>query len=129
MKNKLDELKDSGWITATITSNFKLYDSESVCRYRKIGKVVNIQAEVSPASASNTLNSANYMTLFMLPEEYRPSTNIMTVCQGSGTNIFLTNVTYDGLVTLGRYRNSSSYATNPPSTTAWLPINITYFVD
>lgn len=129
LKNKFDEQKDSGWITATLTSNFKLYKSDGVCRYRKIGKLVNIQANLSPASDDNTLNGGDYMILFTLPEEYRPSHGVESLCQGSYTNIFLTRIYTNGKVALGRYRDSASYSNTPPPNTAWLPINITYFVD
>lgn len=120
---------DTGWVNATLTSDFKLYNSSSYCRYRKIGKQVNIQFTLSPASASNVLNSATETTAFTLPEAFRPSQNLNALCQGSGTNIFTVGVNTSGNVNIYRYRNSSSYSSTAPGTSTWLPFNITYFVD
>ncbi len=121
--------KDTGWINAELKSDFKLYNSSSYCRYRRIGKTVNIQFVLSPTNSSNVLNSATETTAFVLPEELRPIQNITTLCQGSGTNMFVVIVNTSGNVNIARYRNSSSYASTPPATSAWLPANITYFVD
>lgn len=120
---------DTGWINATLTSDFKLYDSSGYCRYRKIGKEVNIQFQLSPNKTSNNLNSATDTVVFTLPEEYRPTYNLIQLCQGSGTNIFITSITPNGKVAISRYRNSSSYSSSAPGTSTWLPCNITYFVD
>lgn len=120
---------DTGWIDAELESDFQLYNSASYCRYRRIGKTVNIQFVLSPTSADNILNSATETIAFVLPEEYRPSQNIATLCQGSGVNVFVTGVNKNGNVYISRYRNSSSYSTTPPGTTTWLPANITYFID
>lgn len=117
------------WVDAEITEHFKLYNDSSYCRYAKIGNMVNVQFVLSPASANNVLNSATETTAFKLPEEYRPSQNLNVLCQGSGTNIFNVGVNVSGNVNIYRYRNSSSYSSSPPSTTAWLPCNIVYFVD
>lgn len=122
-------VKDTGWIDAELTDDFELYNSSSYCRYAKIGNMVNIQFSLKPTSSSNTLNSASLTTAFTLPEEYIPSQSITVLCQGSGTNVFIVDVTTEGKVNLARYRNSASYSSSPPSTTAWLPCNITYFVD
>ena len=121
--------KDTGWINAELESDFKLYNSSSYCRYRRIGKTVNIQFVLSPTSSSNVLNSATETTAFVLPEELRPIQNITTLCQGSGTNMFAVIVNTSGNVNIARYRNSSSYASTPPGTSTWLPANITYFID
>lgn len=121
--------KDTGWINAELESDFKLYNSSSYCRYRRIGKTVNIQFVLSPTSSSNVLNSATETTAFYIPEEFRPSQNLNILCQGSGTNIFNVGVNTSGTVNIYRYRNSSSYSSTPPGTSTWLPANITYFID
>lgn len=117
------------WINAELTDDFKLYNASSYCRYAKTGNIVNIQFVLSPAKADNVLNSATETTAFNIPEEYRPSQNINVLCQGSGTNIFNVGVNVSGNVNIYRYRNSASYSSTPPSTTAWLPCNIVYFID
>jgi hypothetical protein len=117
------------WINAELTEHFKLYNDSSYCRYSKVGNMVNIQFVLSPAKSDNVLNSATETTAFTLPEEYRPSQNLNVLCQGSTTYVFNVGVNASGNVNIYRYRNSSSYSSNPPLTTAWLPCNITYFVD
>lgn len=117
------------WVKATLTEDFNLYNANSYCRYSKVGNMVNIQFVLSPASADNVLNSATETTAFVLPEEYRPSQNLNVLCQGSGTNIFNVGVNVSGNVNIYRYRDSASYSSTPPSTSTWLPCNITYFVD
>lgn len=129
LDNISKKIEDTDWIDAELESDFRLYNSSSYCRYRKIGKVVNIQFVLSPSSNDNVLNSATETTAFVLPEEFRPSQNLNFISQGSGTNIFTVGVNTSGNVNIYRYRNSSSYSSTPPNTSAWLPANITYFVD
>lgn len=114
---------DSGWINATLTSDFTLYNSNSVVQYRKIGKVVSIQGTVKPtaeiAANANT-------TIFTLPEEYRPSYEQNIVCQGSGVNKWLLTIRPSGTALCERYGTDSRI---PIPTTAWLPFNATFMVD
>ena len=122
-------VEDTGWVDATLTEDFKLYNDTSKCHYRKVGNQVSIQFVLSPAKADNVLNSATETTAFNLPEKFRPPISLNTVCQGSGTNIFLVGVNTSGNVNIYRYRNSSTYSSTPPSTTAWLPFHIVYYTD
>ena len=119
--------KDSGWLDIDLSSNFEKYDVRKP-KCRKIGKIVNLVGEIKPASASNSLNSADEVLVGKLPAEFWPSENVTTVCQGSGTNIFEFKVLINGNITIGRYRNSSSYASSAPGTSTWLPFNVVYFV-
>lgn len=63
----IKKIKDTGWINATLTSDFKAYNnnnSNQPC-YRKIGKIVEICGVVSP-TASISANETK--TIFTLPE-------------------------------------------------------------
>lgn len=120
---------DTKWVDLALSEDFVLYTDSSYCRCAKNGNVVNVQFEIKPTSDSNALNSASKTYAFTLPEGYRPGMTISTICQGSGTNIFLVNIYDSGEVYLSRYRNSSTYASNPPGTSTWLPGNIAFMVD
>lgn len=70
--NKLKDLdvrtKDTGWQIATLTDDFKCYndDNSNIPRYRKIGKLVEVNGAVSPAITLP--GSASGVTIFRLPE-------------------------------------------------------------
>lgn len=117
------------WENAELTSDFKLYNDASYCRYAKVGNLVNIQFVLSPASANNVLNSYTETTAFVLPKEYRPSQNLTVLCQGTNLNVFVVGVNTSGNVNIYRYRSGDSLASTPPGTSVWLPCNITYMID
>lgn len=124
---------DSGWKTPTLVSTMTNHgsDSKNAVKYRKIGSVVDIAGAVSP-KATTTLAKGAAVTLFTLPEAYRPSYTRSFLCQGSARYIFLLQIGSDGTVTISRYRNSTSTTDAYPtsvSTDSWLPISATFFVD
>lgn len=117
---------DTGWIMATLTSNFTAYGgTDTKPRYRKIGKMVEIKGVVAP---TRTLDgSTASITIFTLPKGYRPSgTFVYRVCQGSGVNKWLLNVFTSGAVTFARYGTNTFADVN---TSVWLPFGATFFVD
>lgn len=126
-------LYDSGWKTPTLVSTMTNYgsDSKNAVKYRKIGSVVDIAGAVSP-KATTTLAKGAAVTLFTLPEAYRPSYTRSFLCQGSARYIFLLQIGSNGTVTISRYRNSTSTTDAYPtsvSTDSWLTISATFFVD
>lgn len=124
-----NKLNDSGWIDLELTDDFQIYEGNTYAKYRKIGKMVEIDFQLSPTSNQNTLNTSARSVVATLPQHFRPSYPIYNLAQGSSTNIFLIEVLPSGALRIGRYRNYSSYSDTPPSTTAWLPGHLTYFVD
>lgn len=119
------DIHDSGWITATLTSNFTYYGSDTVPKYRKVGKMVEVIGAVKSKSA--IAGSTTQYTIFTLPQGYRPSTPIVGICQGSGTNIWTLRIDTNGVVSFERYRSGTSYAAT--STSTWLPFHVMFFVD
>lgn len=124
---------DSGWKTPTLVSTMTNHgsDSKNAVKYRKIGSVVDIAGAVSP-KATTTLAKGAAVTLFTLPEAYRPSYTRSFLCQGSARFIFMLQIESNGAVTISRYRNSTSTTDAYPtsvSTDSWLPISATFFVD
>ena len=114
---------DSGWINATLTSNFTTYGSDTVPKYRKVGEMVEVIGAVKSKSA--IAGSTKEYPIFTLPEGYRPSTPIVVICQGSGAYIWTFRVTQAGIVSFERYRSGSSYAAI--STSTWLPFHAMFF--
>lgn len=117
-------IADSGWINATLSSRFTLYASDSECKYRKIGKYVQIHGVVKPKSA--IAGSTTEYTIFTLPEGYRPSNSVYSLCQGSGKNTWLLRVNTDGTVNFSRYGTTSN---TEAGTSAWLPFDMGFLID
>lgn len=118
------EVADSGWQNASITGSFSLYGSDSVLRYRKIGHVVQVEGTLRP---STTLSgSATDLTIFTLPDGYRPSAAVVTLCQGSGACHWTLTIKSNGNVCFGRYSSGGSYTS--AGTGTWLPFHRTFMV-
>lgn len=118
------ELDDTGWINATLTSKFTLYNADSVCQYRKIGKHVQLRGEVKPTAA--LAGSLTGVVIFTLPTEFIPSQRCNFVCQGSSVNKWLLQVDTDGNVSFARYGTSSLAQAG---VNAWLAFNAGYLID
>lgn len=114
-----------GWITASITSKFKNYsDSASNApRYRKDGRIVEVRGIVTPTV--EIPYSTEHITIFTLPEGYRPSMPLYILCQGTGNCVWLLRVNTDGAVGFARYRNGETNTSAAAG--VWLPFNVTYF--
>lgn len=118
------EVADSGWQNASITGSFALYGSDSVLRYRKIGRIVQVEGTVRP---STTLSgSATNLTIFTLPDGYRPSAAVVTLCQGSGSCNWALTIKTNGEVCFARYSSGGSYTS--AGTGTWLPFHHTFMV-
>ena len=119
------EQKDTGWISATLTSDFKPYNNNNnnIPKYRRVGNMVEIIGTITPAS---NLNASTSYTIFNLPSEFIPSFNRTTICQGTGINRWLLTVNKDGYVVFERYGITEYKSASAGN---WLPFNITYFVD
>lgn len=121
---RLEGDMDSGWQNASITGSFALYGSDSVLRYRKIGRIVQVEGTLRP---STTLSgSATNLTIFTLPEGYRPSAAVVTLCQGSGSCHWALTIKTNGDVCFARYSSGGSYASADTGT--WLPFHHTFMV-
>lgn len=121
----IQSVGDSGWIDASLGSDFALYSSSSVAQYRKVGKMVEIRGEVKPTAAIT--GSSTYYTIFTLPSGYRPSAAINIRCQGSVSYSWLLSINSAGLVRFARYNNGSGFI--DASTSSWLIFHATFFVD
>lgn len=115
-----------GWIYLTMSSNFAMYgssESDNLPRCRKDGRLVEVRGIVTPSAdieGSNTI-----YPIVTLPEGYRPSSSIYSLCQGSNNGIWLLRVATNGEVGFSRYRNGGTTATATAGT--WLPFQVTFF--
>lgn len=122
-KKYVDDInEDSGRIPLSIASGFTYYNSQDECWYRKVGKMVEVNAVLKPTN--DITSGGNDSTIFNLPEGYRPASNIRTVCQGSGMNRWLLQVNINGTATISRYGINDAITL---SSSAWLPLRIVFF--
>lgn len=119
-------LADTGWQTANLAESnlFKAYSgvAANTPEYRKIGSIVHIRGAVSPKNAIPYSTTSYH--IFTLPEGFRPNKGEQFVCHGSEANKWLLTVFSDGQVYFARHGGTGQVAT----TSAWLPLAVTYFV-
>lgn len=115
---------DSGWKDLTLTSAFKKTNNVTQDPvYKKVGKMVQVTGAVTPTAEI----AANQTTkIATLPVGFRPSHDVNVLCQGSGMNKWLVVVQPSGAVNVERYGTTTNSAI---PLNAWLPFNVTYFVD
>lgn len=118
-------IDDTGWVTLTLTSQFKIYGAgaeSSRLRYRKIGNIVCIKGIISPTEELGTNAETIVSTV---PNELKPDMNCTSVQHGSGMNRFLCSIQTSGNIMIARYGTSGSTAI-PAG--AWLTINFVYML-
>ena len=132
--NRLTNLEnDSGWKGLAVNMlAFTEYSSGSGLLIRNVGKIVNIVGTLTTKSLvgnKTVIDNGEEAVLLLqgmeLPENYRPKTGVVTIHQGSGKAIFMTQVSPDGTIKIGRYREGNTYPSTLPNN-VWLPINIMY---
>lgn len=132
--NRLTNLEnDSGWKGLAVNMlAFTEYSSGSGLVIRNVGKIVNIVGALTTKSLvgnKTVIDNGEEAVLLLqgmeLPENYRPKIGVVTIHQGSGKAIFMTQVSPDGTIKIGRYREGNTYPSTLPNN-VWLPINIMY---
>ncbi len=121
-----NKIEDSGWITATLASNFQPYNNTAanIPKYRKIGDVVEIRGTVTPTETIEASNDAT--PILNLPSGYRPSGIARYfICQGSQKNVFLLTIQTSGNVGISRYGTTTNIDI---PTLAWLPFSATFII-
>lgn len=118
---------DTKWQNATITGKFATYNSNTVNtpKYRRIGRVVEIRGIVTPTE--NIAGSSEIKIIFTLPTEFRPNSDIVSLCQGSGTNSWLCTIFSNGNVCFSRHRTGANYS--ECATGYWLPFQVMFFIE
>lgn len=91
---------------------------------RRYGKVVSLSGALTNTSAV-TLDST-HVKVFTIPSGYRPSQDVLILCQGSGANEFLLQIKTNGEVYIGRYGTDSFAQVNANS---WFPFHATWVME
>lgn len=122
-----ETMKDTGWQNLILSSYFELYQSGSVCRYRKIGKVVQIVGEITPKN--DIAGSTTLYTIATVPTDFAPSKILVGLMQASGNAIWTIRINTSGTVSFSRHRVENASTWSTCSTGDWLPFQTTYFID
>ncbi len=117
-----DYIKDSGWNTLTLTSDFALYSANAPVKYRKVGQLVEVRGVVKPTASLAGSNTA--VTIGTLPAGYRPDVTRYFICQGSGQNKWLLSIGTNGALGFARYGITSMESAG---TSVWLPFDAVFF--
>ena len=117
-------IADSGWVSATLSGNFDLYNTSYPVKYRKCGNVVNCVGIISPHA--ELTGGTTQVKILDLPSGYRPVRSSVFVCHGSGRATWICTVENTGEVYFSRYADETGYIN--AGTTAWLPFSFTYIV-
>lgn len=91
---------------------------------RRYGKVVSLTGALTNTAAV-TLNTT-HVKVFTIPSGYRPSQDILVLCQGSNYNEFVLQVKSNGEVFIGRYGTSSN---TQASAGTWFPFHACWVMD
>lgn len=118
-------LADSGWLRPDYADGFRDYSPTQYAQYRRLGHQVQLQGAAQPTAM--VTGGTEEKLMFTLPEGFRPSVQIAAVMQGSGRAVWLISVQTNGQVLFTRYRDDTGYIN--ATTSAWLPFNLTFFVD
>lgn len=119
---------DSGWEEVQLSSDFFHYDMNGHNKlvYRKFGKLVEIRGEVKPSVDITFDSSTSSVVIGSVPSGYKPSSNVRTLCQGTGYSEWLMTVNASGNISVSRYRSGGT--TKVLDVNQWLPMHIVYFV-
>ena len=112
---------------ATITSyssGWSVYGTNTTPTVRRYGKVVTLTGALKNTSTI-TLNT-DHVKVFTIPSGYRPSQDLIVVCQGSGISKFLIQIQTDGSVSFGRYGTN---AYNEVGSGAWFTFHATWIME
>ena len=113
--------------TSTVTSlssGWSDYSTGTSPVVRRYGKVVSLTGALKNTSAV-TLNTS-HVQVFTIPSGYRPSQDVLVLCQGSGANEFVMQIKTSGAVYFGRYGTSSF---GEVSSGSWFPFHATWVME
>lgn len=91
---------------------------------RRYGKVVSMTGCLKNTAAV-TLNTS-HTKVFTIPSGYRPSQDVLVVCQGSNANEYVMQVKTNGEVYFGRYGTNTFVEAG---TNSWFPFHACWVMD
>ena len=110
----------------TLSSGWSNYNSNSANapQLRRYGKVVSLTGTLTNTAAV-TINTS-HIKVFSIPSGYRPSQDVLVLCQGSGANEFVFQVKTNGDVYIGRYGTTSF---TEVAAGAWFPFHACWVME
>lgn len=109
---------------SSLSSGWENYGTGTSPVVRRYGKVVSLTGALKNSSAV-TLNTS-HVKVFTIPSGYRPSQDILVLCQGSGNNEYVMQIKTDGGVYFGRYGTSSNIQAGAGS---WFPFHACWVME
>ena len=101
-------------------------NKDNAPEYRRIGSVVYLRGAVS-AQKTVAGGISSSITIGTLPLGMRPSKSIHTVIHGSQAWTALLIIDKEGIITIERYSNGSTY--KDYDTASWLTFNTSFIID
>lgn len=110
----------------SISSGWSNYSNSSANAptLRRYGKVVSLTGTLTNTAAV-TLNTS-HTKVFTIPSGYRPSQDVIVMCQGSNANEYCLQVKADGNVYFGRYGTGSFVEAGANS---WFPFHACWVME
>lgn len=132
-KKQIEELynntNDSGWedISDTLSDDFVLQASASgMLRARRIGAIVFVEGVISPV---NALPFTSDVTMFTLPQKFRPLKSVYsTFTNGANNNVITWNmkITLDGKANINLMKSSGTATQFAAG--SWISFNVSYAI-
>ena len=115
---------DTGWQDITDFGSNIACASGRRCKYRRVGKVVDLHGVIVNSAAINTLATSAFYKIFTLPSGYRPSYPMFYICGDYGLGNYWTMIiNSSGKVVIAKFNGGS---TVPINTT--LTFDVTFLV-
>ena len=108
----------------SLSSGWSDYSTGTSPVVRRYGKVVSLTGALKNTTAV-TLNTS-HVKVFTIPSGYRPSQDILVLCQGSGNNEYVMQIKTSGEVYFGRYGTSSNVEAGSGS---WFPFHACWVME
>ena len=118
---------DSGWENLSLNSEFSNYSTDLACKYRRIGKIVELRGLAVNANQLAASTTASY-TIGNLPVMCRPSTDVVRLQTTGGILTFQLIVDTSGNVSITQVKNEGASVVLIPANTQ-IQIGMTFMVD
>lgn len=117
-------LGNVAYVIQSFASGFEAYATTATHTptVRRAGRVCTLSGACTPTR--DVAGSSTQVTMFTLPEAWRPAQQVHALCQGSMRSRYLLTVMTDGRVCMSRYGTGSAYQTCEPG--FWLTLNATW---
>ena len=104
---------DTGWQNITNFGSNIACASNYHCRYRRVGKVVDLRGVITASAAIDTTSSSTFYKIFTLPSGYRPADPLYRICGDLGSGKYwLMIINASGNVVIARHSSGSAIPIN-----------------